>query len=152
MSDEYLGDGSGTPDSEVERREEVLVRFRTAPAQFEFPTAAVAPTSPPRTRSRRTESLRIAAAAALPLGSIWLLRALTGRASWTIAGVEGSPRIDGKTAQRNDGWKMGQSLETDGASRVKLRVDGLGEIEVGRNASLVLLEANATQQQIRSVR
>ncbi len=152
MSDEYLWDGSGEPDAEVERLEKLLGRFRAAPAQFEFPADAVVATSPLRSRSRRSEWLRIAAAVALLLGSIWLLRALTGRAAWTIAGVEGSPRIDDKIAQRNDGWKIGQSLETDGTSRVKLRVDGLGEIEVGPNASLVLLEANATQQQIRLMR
>jgi hypothetical protein len=127
-------------------------RFRAAPAEFECPADAVAATSPLRLRSRRTEWLRIAAAAALLLGSIWLLPALAGRAACTIAWPEGSPRIDGKIAQRNDGWKISQSLETDGTSRVRLRVDGLGEIEVGPNASLVLLEANATQQQIRLVR
>jgi hypothetical protein len=149
MSDKYLWDGSGEPDAEVERLEKLLGRFRSAPEEFEFPAAA---TSPMRTGSRREQWWRIAAAAVLLLGSIWLMRALTGRATWTIAGVEGSPRIDGKIAERNDGWKIGQSLETDGTSRVKLRVDGLGEIEVGPNASLVLLEASATQQQIRLVR
>jgi FecR protein len=149
MNDEYLWDGSGEPDAEVKRLEEALARFRHARAGIEFPAAA---TSPPRSGSWWDRWWRVAAAAVLLLGSIWLLRALTSRAEWTIAGVEGSPRIDGKIAEQNDGWKIGQSLETDGTSRVKLRVDGLGEIEVGPNASLVLLEANATQQQIRLVR
>jgi ferric-dicitrate binding protein FerR (iron transport regulator) len=152
MSDEYLWDGSGAPDAEVERLEKLLGRFRATPAESGFPAASIAATSPLHTRSRRREWLRIAAAFALLLGSIWLLRALAGRAQWTIAGLEGSPRIDGKIAERNDRWKIGQSLETNGTSRVKLRVDGLGEIEVGPNASLVLLQADATQQQIRLVR
>jgi len=152
MSEEYLWDGSGAPDAEVERLEKLLGRFRATAAEFKFPAASMAATSPLATRSRRTEWLRIAAAAVLLLGSIWLLRALTGRAEWTIAGLEGSPRIDGKLAERNQGWKIGQSLETDETSRVQLRVDGLGEIEVGPNASLLLLQATATQQQIRLVR
>jgi ferric-dicitrate binding protein FerR (iron transport regulator) len=146
MSDEYLWDGSGEPDAELERLEKLLGRCRPVGRKFEFPAAA---TSPLRTHSRREQWWRIAAGFVLLLGSIWLMRALTGRAAWTIAGLEGSPRIDGQAAEPNEIWKIGQWLETDAASRVQLRVDGLGEIEVGPNARLELLQANATQQQIR---
>jgi len=147
MTDEYLWDGSGTPDAEVERLEKLLGRFRaTAAAEFEFPAAA---TSPFRTRSRWADWWRAAAAFLLLVGGIWLIRAVTGRADWTIASMEGAPRIDGKIAERNELWKIGQWLETDAASRVQLRVDGLGEIEAGPNARLELLQASATQQQIR---
>jgi ferric-dicitrate binding protein FerR (iron transport regulator) len=150
MSDEYLWDGSGAPDAEVERLEKLLGRFRpTGVPEFEFPAAA---TSPLAKRSRREQWWRIAAAAVLLLGSIWLMRAVTGRAEWTIGGLEGSPRIEGRAAERNEIWKVGQSLETDATSRVQLRVDGLGEIEVGPNARLELLQASATQQQIRLLR
>jgi ferric-dicitrate binding protein FerR (iron transport regulator) len=150
MSDEYLWDGSGTPEAEVERLEKLLGRFRaTAASEFEFPAAA---TSPMRTGSRWAGWWRAAAAFVLLLGSIWLMRAVTGRAAWTIAGMQGLPRIDGRAAERNETWKIGQWLETDAASRVQMRVDSLGEIEVGPNARLELLQASATQQQIRLVR
>jgi hypothetical protein len=155
MSDEYLWDGSGEPDAELERLEQLLGRFRqsatgtVAAADFEFPAAA---TSPLRTGSRWVGWWRAAAVFVLLLGGILLMRAVTGRAEWTIAGLEGSPQIDGRAAERNRTWKIGQWLETDAASRVKLRVDGLGEIEVGPNARLELLHASATQQQIRLVR
>jgi hypothetical protein len=67
MSDEYLWDGSGAPDAEVERLEKLLARFRatTAAAEFEFPAAA---TSPMYTHSRRGQWWRIAAAA-VPAGA-----------------------------------------------------------------------------------
>ena len=146
MNDEYLWDRSGTPDPEVERLENLLGRFRPRAAEFEFPAAASS-----ASRSRWAGWWRAAAAVVLLLGSIWLLRALTGRAAWTIASVEGSARIEGSIAERNEIWKIGQRLETDGSSRVQLQVDGLGEIEVGPNASLQLLQANATQQQIRLI-
>jgi hypothetical protein len=146
MSDEYLWDSSGTPEPEIERLEKLLGRFRPAVREFEFPSAA---TSPLRTRSRRAGWWTAAAGVVLLAGSIWLMRAVTGRAAWTIAGQEGSPRIEGRVAERNEIWKIGRWLETDAASRVQLRVDGLGEIEVGPNARLELLQANATQQQIR---
>src|ERR1700685_3065351 len=131
MSEEYLWDGSGAPDAEVERLEKLLGGLRATAAEFKFPAASMAATSPLATRSRRTEWLRIAAAAVLLLGSIWLLRALTGRAEWTIAGLEGSPRIDGKLAERNQGWKIGQSLETDETSRGQLGVERRGEFGEG---------------------
>jgi len=148
MNDEYLWDGSGPRDPEVERLERLLGRFRPRAAEFEFPAAASAPL---RTRSRWAGWWRAAAAVVLLLGSIWLLRALKGRAAWTIVALEGSPRIAGSSAERNEIWKIGQSLETDGSSRVQLQVDGLGEIEVEPNARLELLQANATQQQIRLI-
>jgi FecR protein len=151
MSDEYLWNGSGAPEADVERLEESLRRFRTTAgaAEFEFPAAAIAPM---RTGSRWAGRWRAAAAFVLLLGSIWLMRLVTGRAAWTIAGLEGSVRIDDRGAERNETWKIGQWLETDAASRVQLRVDGLGTIEVGPNARLELLQASATQQQIRLVR
>jgi hypothetical protein len=149
MNDEYLWDGGGTPDAEVERLEKLLGRFRPTLVEIEWPAAA---TSPLLSRTRRKELWLAAAAVVLLFGSIWLMRTLTGRAAWTIAGLEGSPRIDGEVAERNQNWKIGQRLETDGASRVQLQVDSLGEIEVGPHARLELLQANATQQQIRLMR
>jgi hypothetical protein len=149
MSDEYLWDGSGEPDPEVERLERLLGRLRAETRAVEFPAAA---TSPPRSGSSWERWWRVAAGAVLLIGSIWLLRALTGHADWTISAVEGAPRIDGRSVERNEIWKIGELLETDGTSRVKLRVDGLGDIEVAPNAQLVLLEASPTQQQIRLVR
>jgi hypothetical protein len=151
MSDEYLWDGSGAPDAEVERLEKLLGRFRATAAAPEFQLSAAA-TSPLRTGSRWPGWWRAAAVFALLLGGILLMRAVTGRAAWTIAGLEGSPRIEGRAAERNETWKIGQWLETGAASRVQLRVDGLGELEVGPNARLELLQASVTQQQIRLVR
>jgi ferric-dicitrate binding protein FerR (iron transport regulator) len=150
MNDEYLWDGSGSPEAEVERLEKLLGRFRaTAASEFEFPAAA---TSPMRRGSRWPGWWRAAAVFVLLLGGILLMRSVTGRAAWTIAGLEGAPQIDGRAAERSEVWKIGQRLETDTASRVKLQVDGLGELEVGPNARLELLQASATQQQIRLVR
>src|SRR5271169_1515316 len=149
MNDDYLWDGSGTPDPEVEQLEKQLGRFQYTQPEFEFPTA---PTSPLYTRQPRKRLWLAAAAVAMLLGGILLMRALTGRIEWTISGVQGSPRIDGKIAARNQIWKIGERLETDAASRVQLQVDDLGQVEVGPNARLELLQASVTQQQIRLLR
>lgn len=146
MNDDYLWDGSGTPDPEVEQLEKQLGRFQHTPAEFEFPAAA---TSPLYTRTSRKRLWLAAAAVVMLLGGILLMRALTGRVEWTIAGVEGSPRIGGKIVARNQLWKIGERLETDASSRVRLQVDDLGQVEVGPNARVELLQASVTQQQIR---
>jgi hypothetical protein len=146
MNDDYLWDGSGTPDPEVEQLEKKLGRFQHTPAKFEFPAAETSHLYTPPSRKR----LWLAAAAvAILLGGIVLMRAVTGRVEWTISGVEGSPRIGGKIAARNQIWKIGERLETDAASRVRLQVDDLGEVEVEPNARLELVQASVTQQQIR---
>jgi hypothetical protein len=149
MNDDYLWDGSGTPDPEVEQLEKQLGRFQFTRPKVAFPAAA---TSPMATRPDRRRLWLAAAAIAMLLGGIWLMRALTGRVEWTIRGMEGSPRIDGKLVARNQIWKIGERLETDAGSRVQLQVDDLGQVEVGPNARLELLQASVTQQQIRLLR
>ncbi len=149
MNDDYLWDGSGTPDPEVERLEKQLGRFQHNQPKFEFPLAA---TSPPYKRPKRQRLWLAAAAVAMLLGGILVMRSLTGRVEWTISGVEGSPRINGKIVARKQIWKIGEQLETDAASRVRLQVDDLGQVEVEPNARLELLQASVTQQQIRLLR
>jgi FecR protein len=149
MNDDYLWDGSGTPDPEVEQLENLLGRFQQMRPKFEFPAAA---TSPMATRPDRRRLWLAAATVALLLAGILLLRVLTGRVEWTVAGVEGSPRIAGKIVERNQTWKIGEPLETDAVSRVYLHVGDLGQVEVEPNARLELLQASVTQQQIRLLR
>ena len=104
MNDDYLWDGSGTPDPEVERLEKQLGRFQHNQPKFEFPLAA---TSPPYKRPKRQRLWLAAAAVAMLLGGILVMRSLTGRVEWTISGVEGSPRINGKIVARKQIWKIG---------------------------------------------
>jgi hypothetical protein len=146
VNNDYLWDGSGTPDPEVQHLEKLLGRFK-----YKRPSSGVAATLswPARSPLRRTGWWLAAAAVVLLASSIWVAHFLRYRDAWTIASLQGAPRVAGGIAAREKTWKVGEWLETDAASRVDLQVDRLGKIEVEPNSRLVLLKASATQQQIR---
>jgi hypothetical protein len=146
MNDGYLWDKSGTPDPEVERLEQMLGRFRRTQVAPDFPAIL-----PAENRPRTSRILWPLAAAALILFALglWFTRIMLNRAAWTIANLDGSPRIGNLMATPRERWKVGEPLETDATSRVELLVQGLGQIEVEPNSRLTLLKASPTQQQVR---
>lgn len=146
MNDDYLWDRSGAPDPEVEHLEQLLGRFRHTQVMPDFP-AILPAESRPRT-SRISWPLAAAALVLFALG-LWFTHFVLNRAAWTIANLDGSPRIGSLTATPKERWKIGEPLETDATSRVELAVQGLGQIEVEPNSRLTLLKASPDQQQIR---
>jgi hypothetical protein len=146
MNDDYLWDRSGAPDPEVEHLEQMLGRFRRTQVAPDFP-AILPAENRPRT-SRILWPLATAALVLFALG-LWFARIMLNRAPWTIADLDGSPRIGNLAATPRERWKVGEPLETDATSRVQLLVQGLGQIEVEPNSRLTLLKASPTQQQIR---
>jgi hypothetical protein len=146
MNDDYLWDKSGAPDPEVERLEQTLGRFRHTRPAPDFP--AVLPREDRPRTSRILWPLAAAAVVLFALG-LWFTRFVGNRAAWTIANLDGSPRIGNLTATPRERWKVGEPLETDATSRVELLVQGLGQIAVEPNSRLTLLRASSDQQQIR---
>jgi hypothetical protein len=136
MNDDYLWDKSGAPDPEVERLEQTLGRFRHTRPAPDFP--AVLPREDRPRTSRILWPLAAAAVVLFALG-LWFTRFVGNRAAWTIANLDGSPRIGNLTATPRERWKVGEPLETDATSRVELLVQGLGQIAVEPNSRLTLL-------------
>lgn len=86
-------------------------------------------------------SLRVAAAitvVSLSLGGLWLAAYLSNPA-WTVATLEGSPRIANKQLATKDKFHVGQLLETDATSRAQVDVGAIGKVEVAPNSKLKLL-------------
>src|SRR5436853_66380 len=91
MNDDYLWDGSGTPDAEVQRLEALLGRLRSTPLPLNFDR--IEPTAAKPAVWTGGYLAPFAAAAAAVFAMIALTWQTTRRASWEIAQVEGRPRI-----------------------------------------------------------
>lgn len=146
MNDDYLWDGSGSPDPEVERLEKLLVRFQGNQRAPELPEVA---------DKRRPARIGVLAwtlavvATVFAIFALWYQRAPWRHDSWTVSEVVGSPHLDGNVLQQSGHWKPGSLLETDAMSRAELQMPGMGQLEIEPNSQVTLIEANADEQQFR---
>jgi len=156
-SDDYLWDGSGEPNAEIQKLEALLGKFR-----HDRP----APVFPETVRDRRWAFLpwrkrwfpilATTAAAAVAIAVVTFL--VRGRkpapisvAGWDVSRVAGTPRIGLETMSGNDGTSrlgVGQVLETDRESRASLQADEVGKIEVDPSTRLRLLTMGASLKRI----
>src|SRR5205807_4638867 len=150
MKDDYLWDGSGEPDPEVERLERLLTQFRSKRPAPEFPQREL---SERGWRGRRWAELlrpyaavRLAAVAVIVVAAVWLAlrrpRPLgTASPGWEVARLAGAPRIGASRIGDTGQFRAGQVLETDAASRASISVGEIGQVEVEANTRLRLVEA-----------
>jgi hypothetical protein len=137
MSDEYLWDRSGEPDPEIERLEELLSPFRYRQRR------------PP---VRHVRWLWAAAAAVFIVGAfgLWQVRRFTGtpaqKTSWQAVRKTGAPRVNGREVADPADIYTGQRIETDAASRVEVRSDFIGQVELEPNSEMVVKESRENRQ------
>ena len=170
MSD-YLWDPTEPPDPEVQRLEHLLGRLRTtaAPPRITVglnPDTTEVNTDAPRRiaavvsgfsrtdGSRRYLGVRFfapafAAAAAITLmvGSTWSSARFVAR-SWPVAAMSGTPKIDADGISQAARLGVGQTLTTDAASTARIEVSTIGEVTVGENSRLRLVETRAAHHQL----
>ena len=156
-SDDYLWDGSGEPDPEIQRLEAVLGKFR-----HDSPTPAFPEIVPGRRwtfflwRMRLFPALATAAVAVAAIVAVTFLLyrmkpAPTTGVGWDVSSVEGTPRIGRKTIGGKEGISrlgVGQMLETDGLSRASLQADDTGTIDVDPSTRLRLLSMASGQKRL----
>jgi hypothetical protein len=150
MKDDYLWDGSGEPDPEVQKLETKLGRYRhnqPAPAFDE-----VAETRPEKPRIRFFDlrfSWQLGAVGATLLVAVTLfyyLRrpnpAVDSGPSWEVARLEGRPRVGWHSLGEKSGpgkLGVGQTLVTDSSSRASITLDETGSVEVDAGSRLRLV-------------
>ena len=144
MSDDYLWDGSGEPDPEVERLERLLARFRSDRPAPELPENLVL-------RKRIVVfshglPLAVAAAVVLVIAAWFLLR--RERPSWEVVSLEGTPRIGSETISESGRLAVGQWLETDSSSRARISIGVIGEVQVDPNTRIRLLKARVNDHRL----
>ncbi len=160
MTDDYLWDGSGTPDPEIQHLEKVLAEFR----HTERPLVLPANENPvaimkPRSVLHSPWLSRCAAAAviflAITLGIFSSRRAGYNAPgigpSWNVANLEGNPQIGSQSVLANQSavkLYVGQTLTTNSSSRATLSEDDLGQIQIDPNSRVRLLRTDPNHKRL----
>jgi hypothetical protein len=159
MKSDYLWDGSGEPDAELERIEKALGQFRTRADAASFQAlqrgldahrsqGVLGSWRWPRLLAASLVAAGAAAAVAgLFLGGPWV-SALPG---WDVARVEGAPVVGSSPLQAGRGreqLRVGEMLVTDNRSRASLQVADIGELMVDPGSRLRLLETGSRRKRI----
>ena len=134
MNNDYLWDGSGTPDPDVQRLEALLGRLRSAPPAPELPKPLV----PWRRLRTLAPMLATAAAVVLMVGITW--QTIHTSASWEVVSVSGRPHIGSTPLEGTGRIAVGQTLVTDGTSQARLNVSTIGEVTVDAGTQVRLVE------------
>lgn len=142
MSDEYLWNGEGEPDAEVARLERLLRPLEYTPKAVELRRADQAAAEPEKPR-HRAGWLMLAAAAV-----IGFLAIAAGWRVWSVRRpVESAWRVswNGAAAQS---VRKGQVIETGKRSGARLESDFIGELELGSESRLRVLESTGEEQRL----
>jgi hypothetical protein len=160
MNDDYLWDGSGEPDPEIQKLETSLRRFRHSRPAPEFPQIAAPPLrslQPSVRPSRRFVWVAALAAAAILVATVlWFTprhaKPTRGNGSgWQVAALAGTPHVGNRALAKNGEagrWMDGQTIETDGSSRAKITDEATGEVEIEPDTRLRLIEASASRKHL----
>jgi len=151
MKDDYLWDGSGEPDPEIQRLEKLLGRFRHHGPAPELPAR---PSLWDRLRMRPWfPELALVTAMALVAVASWLAvrrpphPAPAGSpAAWAVARIAGAPTIASQRIGETGRLGVGQWLETDASSRALINVGGVGEVQVDPHTRLRLVDARSAHR------
>jgi len=159
MKSDYLWDGSGVPDPELERIEKALGQFRSS---ADAPSFESLERGFELHRSQGTIGgarwMRFAAASLVATGVAAGLALLFLRgpsvpvpAGWDVARVEGAPVVGSspvEAGRERAQLRVGETLVTDDRSRASLQVAEIGELLVEPGSRLRLLETGSRRKRI----
>jgi FecR protein len=159
MNDDYLWDGSGEPDPEIQKLETTLGRFRHNRPTPDFPEIRAARPRPSQANLWRGGLLiRWAAVAAtvVIVAALWFALRRTNHtppaeAGWDVASLAGTPHVGNKAIAKTGAagkFAAGQTIETDSLSRASITDEKTGEVEVEPDTRVRMLENSSTRKQL----
>src|SRR6266704_1250003 len=157
MKDDYLWDGSGEPDPQVQKLETVLGRYRhNQPAPAFDQVAEIRPVKHRWRFLNLSLSVQLGAVAACLAVAVTLyfyLRPLTDDQgpSWEVARLAGAPRIGLKAVGANAGTgklSVGQTLVTDSSSRANITLNETGTIDVEAGSRIRLVQSGRGRKRL----
>ena len=153
--DDYLWDGSGQPDPEIQKLESLLGKFRHDRPAPVFPEIV-----PDRRWTFFPWRLRLFPALATAVTAVVIAVVSFQHyarqplpvtvAGWDVSLVAGAPRIGANAISGKETSRLaiGQVLETDPQSRANLRAEDIGQIEMEPSTRLRLLTMGAALKRI----
>lgn len=160
MKNDYLWDGSGEPEPEIQQLETKLAKFRhkAAPPVFPETMQPAHPDFAPPSIFLRPRFMALAAAATVVmivavLGVLkWRVKPTPAEPTlWAVAQFSGTPRVGshalGKSS-KTTGLAVGQWLETDGNSSATIAANPIGEVNVEPNTRVRLLATRPNWQRL----
>lgn len=156
MKDDYLWDGSGEPDPEVQKLETALGRYRhNQPAPAFDQVAKTIPVNRGWRVWNLGLSMQLGAIAAVLLLAIaaayvWRIRLIQEQGpAWEVARIEGAPRVGWHSIGEGSGkLAVGQTLVTDNSSRASLTLEETGRIEVDPGSRLRLVPSGPGRKRL----
>jgi hypothetical protein len=149
VADDFLWDGSGTPDPEVERLTQLLRPLRHDRPAPAFPE--MASTAPVRTR-RTGEALAAAAVVVFAVSSLVVVARRPPATGWNVARLEGQPRVGETPVGEHDRLGLGDWVETDATSRARIAVGAIGDVELRPRTRVRLVDAGRESHRLSLVR
>jgi hypothetical protein len=154
MSDDYLWDGSGTPDPDVQRLEALLGRLRTPLADAPAPRVAAPP--------MRWKTVRFLAPALATAAAVLLMIGLTLQtrqtsaplstsstlSSWEVTSLAGQPRVGSTPLEGKGRIAVGQTLVTDGGSQARMTVGTIGQVTIDTDTRVRLVATRDGHHQL----
>jgi FecR protein len=150
MNDEYLWDGSGEPDPEIQKLENTLAKFRHQRQAPDFPE--ITAMQQPRFWQKFFPTnwsfgLAAATAAILFMAAFGILRwsqkpNTTSGPGWDVESVAGTPQVESTIFGKNTGsatLDVGQTLVTDSHSKANISIAEIGTVNVEPNTRLRLV-------------
>ena len=158
MNSEYLWDGSGEPDPELQKLERALGQFRISEGAPHCLVANTAPASPERGFAQGWRWPRWIAASVLAAGVAAATVALLVRepvrtiaSGWQVARVDGAPVVGSRAVGTNNqmaSLRVGEVLTTDESSRATVQVANIGELYVDPGTRIRLVETGAKRNRV----
>ena len=150
MNNDYLWDGSGQPDPEIQRLESLLSEFRSTEQPLQLPAQMPVPSSKLRGTLLQFPWIPRFAAAAIVLFTLVIAAYFSLRPTnlpnlgpaWDVEALAGAPQIGSQIISGNNAaiLHVGQTLVTNADSRASISENSLGEIKIDPNSRVRLLE------------
>src|SRR5690348_1032118 len=157
--DDYLWDGSGRPQPEIQHLEKMLAEFRHSGNELDF--SALPATVQPNLFQRflriawvpRFASAAVIALAILSGAALLFFPAAPGVSTpgWQVARVAGTPLVGAiwtSASHSSATLQVGQSLVTNQDSRATIAVGQIGEIQVEPGSRVRLLQSSDNRKRI----